>query len=248
MFSEEREVFPEHSRCFLQSPVYHPASSLWSSSWWMLKSFCCLSSEIRLQNFPKESLGQGGGGPWEAQQQPYIMHRSPRLCCRSYESLQWMMICSTKNWRVGAWRIYRKTRVDSKTEQDKKRHRHRHRQRDSSMGAVEVAAGAGGTLSWKSRDPSWWNSAVQLSSSLSSSAKELTSTIASKMDQVLTTFFLCLFSVIAIQILQQKKTNNPFEMGVEQTQEIIIRSCSSTIIIIKRMRKKIEQSLFAENT
>jgi hypothetical protein len=35
--------------------------------------------------------------------------------------------------------------------------------------------------------------------------------------------------------------NNPFEMGVEQTQEIII-------IIIKRMRKKIEQSLFAENT
>jgi len=120
------------------------------------------------------------------------------------------------------------------------------------MGAVEVAAGAGGTLSWKSRDPSWWNSAVQLSSSLSSSAKELTSTLASKMDQVLTTFFLCLFSVIAIQILQQKKTNNPFEKsGCTNTISIIIRSCSSTIIIIiiiQRMRKKIEQSLFAENT
>jgi hypothetical protein len=119
------------------------------------------------------------------------------------------------------------------------------------MGAVEVAAGAGGTLSWKSRDPSWWNSAVQLSSSLSSSAKELTSTLASKMDQVLTTFFLCLFSVIAIQILQQKKTNNPFEKG-GCTNTISIRSCSSTIIIIiiiiQRMRKKIEQSLFAENT
>jgi hypothetical protein len=70
------------------------------------------------------------------------------------------------------------------------------------------------------------------------------------MDQVLTTFFLCLFSVIAIQILQQKKTNNPFEMGgCTNTISIIIRSCSSTIIIIiKRMRKKIEPSLFAENT
>jgi hypothetical protein len=65
------------------------------------------------------------------------------------------------------------------------------RELSSSMGGPEIeriSSGGvgGGTLSWRSRDhhPSWWNTAMQLSNSLSSSAKELTSSLASKMDQV----------------------------------------------------------------
>ncbi|KAH9551326.1 hypothetical protein CY35_09G009200 [Sphagnum magellanicum] len=52
-------------------------------------------------------------------------------------------------------------------------------------GAEEMTGGERTRVSWRSKDSaSWWNSAVRLRSNLSSSAKELTSTLASKMDQV----------------------------------------------------------------
>jgi len=58
-------------------------------------------------------------------------------------------------------------------------------------GAEEMTGGERTRVSWRSKDSaSWWNSAVRLRSNLSSSAKELTSTLASKMDQVL--FSVCL--------------------------------------------------------
>jgi hypothetical protein len=57
--------------------------------------------------------------------------------------------------------------------------------------AEEMAGGERTRVSWRSKDSaSWWNSAVQLRINLSSSAKELTSTLASKMDQVLFSFCL----------------------------------------------------------
>jgi hypothetical protein len=52
-------------------------------------------------------------------------------------------------------------------------------------GAEKMTGGERTRVSWRSKDSaSWWNSAVQLRINLSSSAKELTSTLASKMDQV----------------------------------------------------------------
>jgi hypothetical protein len=52
-------------------------------------------------------------------------------------------------------------------------------------GAEEMTGGERTRVSRRSKDSaSWWNSAVQLRINLSSSAKELTSTFASKMDQV----------------------------------------------------------------
>jgi hypothetical protein len=108
------------------------------------------------------------------------------------------------------------------------------------MGAVEVAAGAGGTLSWKSRDPSWWNSAVQLSSNLSSSAKELTSTLASKMDQVpaALTGFTLPWQPVSSHKDQQQQQQQPLLLDQQQPSSLSGFDHPWNVVVLMEEEKK----------